>query len=131
MKCFACSKEFVPTGKNHRRCGSVTLKTGCSYDWFMFLKRYDPNGKRRKYISIKITDNRKMFFDIRGKKCQKCGLEHSNKSFFEIDHIIPRFKIGSKRSNGLAKKEFSNLQILCPNCHKEKTIIDRKWGCSS
>jgi len=50
-----------------------------------------------------------------GWKC-RCGIEHSDHRFFDLDHVIPKVRSGSNN--------ISNLQILCPNCHRLKTISD-------
>ena len=47
-------------------------------------------------------------------KCQICNQKLDET--YEIDHIIPLFKGGSN--------DRENLQALCPNCHKKKTIDD-------
>lgn len=58
----------------------------------------------------------KLPFGNIGWTCQSCSLYSGEYRFFEIDHIIPRHKGGHGRR--------SNLQVLCPNCHKHKTIGD-------
>lgn len=64
-----------------------------------------------------------------GRKCNACGLKSSIKGFFDIDHIIP---VGRDKNKRLIKNDnMKNLQILCPNCHRLKTIEDKKkykWG---
>lgn len=35
---------------------------------------------------------------------------------YEVDHIVPLFRGGSNHE--------SNLQALCPNCHREKTQLE-------
>ena len=35
---------------------------------------------------------------------------------YEIDHITPLYKGGTN--------DIINLQALCPNCHRKKTIMD-------
>lgn len=47
-----------------------------------------------------------------GNKCNKCGQEKVKK--LRLDHIVAICNKG--------KDHFSNLQLLCINCHKEKTI---------
>ena len=47
-------------------------------------------------------------------QCAKCG----RKNNLEMDHIIPVIDGGSS--------DISNLQILCSECHTEKTILDNR-----
>lgn len=49
-----------------------------------------------------------------GWNCMSCNISHSHPNFFEIDHIIQVSAGGSS--------EVENLQNLCPNCHKKKTL---------
>ena len=51
---------------------------------------------------------------LRGKICELCG-DFGD----EVDHILP-MRLGGSKHN------LSNLQVLCRNCHKKKTEIDRK-----
>jgi 5-methylcytosine-specific restriction endonuclease McrA len=55
-----------------------------------------------------------------GWKCSKCEGFHSHCNFFDVHHITPRCEGGSNAP--------SNLQILCPNCHRMETIswLNRK-----
>lgn len=53
--------------------------------------------------------------------CEECGLEDSNRSFFEIHHIVPREFGGTN--------EEDNLIILCPNCHRRAHLeIGKRIG---
>lgn len=49
--------------------------------------------------------------------CSVCGLK--DKEIVEVDHIIP------KAIKPELYHELANLQILCPNCHRRKTKLDR------
>lgn len=51
-----------------------------------------------------------------GWSCSQCGMKHDSPLFFDVDHIVPKSKGGTN--------DPSNLQLLCPNCHKGKTIQD-------
>jgi 5-methylcytosine-specific restriction endonuclease McrA len=57
---------------------------------------------------------RKSVLDSYGTKCMKCGTLPSKKNPANVDHIKPR-----KLFPDLAL-EFSNLQVLCGKCNKEK-----------
>lgn len=50
--------------------------------------------------------------------CQKCGLKDNE--IMIVDHIKP------KSIYPELKKELSNLQTLCPNCHARKTVNELK-----
>ncbi len=52
--------------------------------------------------------------------CASCRLGDDDPSFFDIDHVTPVHRIG-KRTNA----DRSNLQLLCPNCHRRKTMSQR------
>lgn len=54
-----------------------------------------------------------------GWKCFRCQETSFDHRFFDLDHLLPRHKKGSSRKE--------NLQILCPNCHRRKTLCDL-WG---
>ena len=58
--------------------------------------------------------------------CVKCGLGHDNASFFDIDHIVP-IKQGRGRRK-YKKSEIGNYMLLCPNCHREKTIGEKGFS---
>jgi 5-methylcytosine-specific restriction endonuclease McrA len=51
-----------------------------------------------------------------GWTCQHCEFTCNDVRFFDLDHIIPRSQGGSDSP--------TNLQVLCPNCHRLKTIAD-------
>jgi len=52
--------------------------------------------------------------------CQKCG--YSEKDIMEVDHKIPI--CGKNRFKEMPN--INNLMTLCPNCHRRKTLKDRK-----
>lgn len=49
-----------------------------------------------------------------GWHCMACGLVESDPMFFDVDHIVPRAAGGGNAHE--------NLQPLCPNCHRKKTL---------
>lgn len=69
---------------------------------------------------------KRRFIESRGSKCAKCGLVNQDTRFFDIDHITPVFVSGIKRKQ-YSYKDADNLQILCPNCHRRKTMTERGW----
>ena len=50
--------------------------------------------------------------------CQICGLR--DMEIMEVDHIKPQSTFPE------LKNDFENLLTLCPNCHRRKTLRDRK-----
>jgi 5-methylcytosine-specific restriction endonuclease McrA len=78
--------------------------------------------KKRKYDREWMRARRKAWFDVND-SCKQCG----SKERLELDHIDPKTKIthnvwswNVERRNGELKK----CQVLCHECHKEKTKID-------
>ena len=69
--------------------------------------------KSTKYKFMRLGEERALAF-LRQPACEECGLEHEERSFFEIHHIIPRSKGGGNDGD--------NLIILCPNCHRQQHI---------
>jgi hypothetical protein len=55
-------------------------------------------------------------------RCAHCSIESSDVGFFDIDHVIPCAKLGKRSAKGN-----SNLQVLCPNCHRCKTLGLALW----
>jgi 5-methylcytosine-specific restriction endonuclease McrA len=54
--------------------------------------------------------------------CQRCGMFDDVIGFMEVDHIKPKSHFPA------LKHEISNGQVLCPNCHRRKTMEDRAMG---
>jgi len=59
-----------------------------------------------------------------GWSCRICFLSNSDPAFFDIDHILPRYKSGGDSK--------FNLQPLCPNCHRLKCLQEysERKGCT-
>lgn len=75
----------------------------------------------------KNYEARKKFIEEKNNMCEICGKQHKDISFFEIDHIIPLHKSKKSRTNLYSSStKFYELQVLCPNCHKEKTIKENR-----
>jgi len=124
-ECIDCGITFIGNYQQ-KRCGSKKNKIGCS--WKHKLKILDELHikYRSKYPNVNTTKGniiRKL-----GNKCNKCGVIEKDLRFFDIDHIIPRCRKTLKESSNVKMREINNLQILCPNCHRWKTILDRENG---
>lgn len=57
-----------------------------------------------------------------GWSCKACHIESVDPGFFDIDHIVPSSVIGRR-----TYRDKGNLQVLCPNCHRCKTLRLREW----
>lgn len=68
--------------------------------------------------------------DALGRECKQCGLKSDVFGFFDLDHIVPkkRSKKFHYRGNLSYSKDLEKVQVLCPNCHRMKTIKDRQNG---
>lgn len=49
-------------------------------------------------------------------RCGVCKIEDPQWSFFDVDHIVPRSQGGGNVA--------SNLQLICPNCHRRKCLAE-------
>lgn len=73
----------------------------------------------RKYKREWVARRRAQFFS--GKACVKCGSNHR----LELDHIDPSLKESHNIWSWSQKRrdeEIAKCQILCHDCHSEKTI---------
>lgn len=119
-KCYVCKQIYPLDFENfHRRIkpykGNILNKGFTSECKKCLCKR--KNGDKRK---IKI---------LSGLRCNKCGIEHENHKFFDVDHVIPLRRRTNKISEHRAKprlKDYESglLQVLCPNCHRLKTLSE-------
>lgn len=82
--------------------------------------------KRKRYWK----QRRKLCVDLLGGTCVNCGTDKN----LEIDHVIPEDKSFSFGSGYLelkletVLKELQKCQLLCVNCHKDKTFTDLGYG---
>jgi len=69
---------------------------------------------------------RKLLIEEADFKCSHCGLQKIGMyAFFDADHIEPLKRRTNKITcKYLTKKDKHKIQILCPNCHRLKTIQD-------
>jgi hypothetical protein len=74
----------------------------------------------RTYARVWVANRRKQFFA--GKSCVRCGSVER----LELDHIDPALKVASSIWTwALTKRldEIKKCQILCHECHKQKSIL--------
>lgn len=130
-RCYICKKTYIlsqiwfPIDKNGRGKGFKYECKKCVKRKIILIKlRFKTNGYSRERVK------RKIFIKL-GNKCRQCEIKSDLVGFFDLDHIKTRSSLGiSKGQIKLRLNEIANLQMLCPNCHRIKTIKDRereKW----
>ena len=116
-RCYACKNiKEIEKFRKHRRGsqGRDYICSECSFNRFKSTKAYIPKYYARFLRKKIITET--------NYTCQKCGFHYENYTFFDIDHIKP--KILREKRRPLRKRDILNYQVLCPNCHRIKTIND-------
>lgn len=106
IPCVICSKPIL-AGANKKTCSRAcanTSRTGITY------KIGRPRDKAKDFRTIKLG-----LIDLRGPVCERCGYFK-----YEILHVHHKDR---DRSNN----DFSNLEIICPNCHYEEHYLDKSW----
>lgn len=102
-QCLFCNKNFNP----HRKNVGKFCTRKCSYDYRK--KQSIDLINSGKYKSTQCHTLKKYLIEIRGYKCESCGLSEwlNQKIVLTLDH-----KDGDATNNVL-----NNLQLLCWNCH--------------
>lgn len=103
-----------PTIHKHGLCEDHKHKAS---NWQSFADRQ--GGSKRIYNSSKWRNTVKAIKDRDKGLCQHCLDKGLITPGTDCDHITPVSKGGNKWS-------YSNLQLLCRECHKKKTIMDSR-----
>lgn len=74
-------------------------------------KKYPPGSRKSKYY--RVSGHLKLALMM----CQKCGFKAEHPCQLDIDHID-----GNRHND-----DPSNHQILCANCHRLKTLINKDY----
>lgn len=116
VKCLNCGKEFdklpnqVKKFPNHycnNSCQSELVYKNFINDWLKGKVNGVKSAGWQKQLSGHI---RRYLLEINNKSCSECGwnkLHPDGKSPLHIDHI----------DSDATNNQFSNLRVLCPNCH--------------
>lgn len=74
------------------------------------------NGQT-KYVNICDSCSKFPYRRFKKEKCDFCGFVPVHSCQLDVDH-----KDGNKNNNSL-----ENLQTLCANCHRLKTLLNKDW----
>lgn len=83
------------------------------------MQRYRTEVRRRRSPARAEMDRRRLI-RRRGPHCEKCGWTDPTGETLEADHIVPIYKGGAD--------DISNKQLLCADCHKDKTVAEQSDG---
>ena len=80
----------------------------------------------RNYQRKWMQQRRQAWIDSQGGCCAKCGSTEN----LEVDHIDPKLKTMNprdlwSRTGTIREKELENCKVLCNNCHKIKSGLER------
>jgi len=108
-KCYICKeiKNLNTDNFYETRYNSLGFRSECK------------KCNKRSSVRYDLITNKKF-------TCEKCGLKKEGLfSFFDIDHIEP-IKRKAAGTTYYSKKDISNYMVLCPNCHRMKTILNKE-----
>lgn len=82
--------------------------------------------QKRDYQNAWLTKRRTAWIEDQGGQCSICGSSEG----LEVDHIDPSTKLVNpkaiwNRSKAFREAELAKCQVLCTDCHKAKTLVDR------
>ena len=72
---------------------------------------------KTKYDTYYGSVDRRLKNNIKKNHCEQCGFVAEHKCQLDVDHID-----GNKFNNNE-----DNLQTLCANCHRLKTVLNEDW----
>lgn len=104
--CVVCGVKILASA-NKKTCSRACANTNRAG---IIYKIGSPKDKVKDQRAIKLR-----VIELRGPQCEKCSY---NK--VEILHIHHRDR---NRTNN----DFSNLELICPNCHYEEHYLGKSW----
>lgn len=113
-KCYRCKMVYPLTREFFYR-SSTRGANGFKYDCITCTLQARDSYRRKLIEENDFT-------------CQRCGIRYEDFHFFDIDHIKPLAGKRKGKSNYIPQEvDRANLQVLCPNCHRVKTIENRDY----
>jgi hypothetical protein len=102
---------------------AVKSSTGNEHDEILSLGAHPRADYQREYMRNRYHSTRERIIKELGSKCAKCGKKSGPFHFDHIDKKKKRIRgsdVHSVNDKDL-EKEIKNLQLLCVDCHKQKT----------
>ena len=148
LKCNTCGliksqNEFTISGRSKKNPNKVWYKNSCKSCCAKEAKRWKENEGKEYVLNYKITSEQKekynknrrikdmkrkeVLIEMLGGKCVSCGAIE-NLQFDHIDPTTKSFSIAKKYICKAVFEEIKKCQLLCYNCHLEKTAEDYKQG---
>lgn len=107
--CVVCGKPIM-SSLNKKTCGrkcSNTNRVGIRCIRYKIGRSRD-RAEEIRAIKLKL-------FEKRGSKCERCG--YPKREILQIHH----------KDRNTKNNFFSNLEIICPNCHYEEYYLEKSW----
>ncbi len=129
---LAHKEKFLLSNKKRLRNPEIIQKVNEWRKKWREKNKVKIQEQRRRYAKHRLTKARNIKISF-GLICKRCGLKNENPSFFDLDHIIPAKTTEATRrksrkgGNIYSLKELGNYQVLCPNCHRLKTIENKDF----
>lgn len=104
--CIVCHKPILASA-NKKTCSrscANTHRAGIKY------KIGRPKDKIKDERALKLR-----LVSLRGRVCERCG--YNKVEILNVHH----------RDKNHSNNEFSNLELLCPNCHDEEHYLEKSW----
>ncbi len=106
------SKNTVEKTGECENCGNVEIIKAWNGVWHCEIGKREQSSGGLVGIKRKTYRSKLRQYGVKEHTCNECNLKSSDFRFFDVHHVN-----GVHMDN---RKE--NLQLLCPNCHRNKTI---------
>lgn len=95
-----------------------------------YQKRYQRKNRKRllEQKRIRRLAQRNFIWDAKRKPCTDCGVQY-NPWVMDFDHVrgVKRYNLNRLTKNSASwetiKKEIAKCEVVCSNCHRERTHL--------
>lgn len=129
--CAYCLSEFSPKSTTNVYCSSEC------YSDARKVRERERSRKRSAHNNINVANSRRntktRLVEYHGSRCVDCGLV-APPYLYEFDHRDPSTKLfsistGDSTSYDALLEESLKCDLVCPNCHRVRTHLQRCPGC--